>query len=99
MTRAPPALLRLAAMLVAALPVLAVFATAQAGLKCPEEAGAHASDYLAFFVLVAWACMWARMARIALAKQGGGDAAFYRTKLATARFFFAKVPGRRASSI
>jgi alkylation response protein AidB-like acyl-CoA dehydrogenase len=70
---------------------------AQAGLKDPEEAGAAASDYLAFFALVAQAYMWARMARIALAKQGGSDAAFYRTKLATARFFFAKVLPQQAA--
>ena len=43
--------------------------------------------------------MWARMPWIALAKQGGDDVAFYQTKLATARFFFAKVPSRPASSI
>jgi hypothetical protein len=70
---------------------------AQAGLKDPEEAGAAASDYLAFFALVAQAYVWARMARIALAKQGGSDAAFYRTKLATARFFFAKVLPQQAA--
>ena len=40
--------------------------------------------------------MWARMPWIALAKQGGDDVAFYQTKLATARFFFAKVLPQQA---
>src|SRR5262249_14193851 len=35
---------------------------AQAGLRDAEEAGAAASDYLAFFALTAQAYMWARMA-------------------------------------
>ncbi len=70
---------------------------AQAGLKDPEEAAAAASDYLAFFALVAEAYMWARMARLALKKQAGEDAGFYQAKLATARFFFARVLPRQAA--
>ncbi|MEM7022650.1 MAG: acyl-CoA dehydrogenase C-terminal domain-containing protein [Pseudomonadota bacterium] len=66
---------------------------AQQGLKNPDEAGAASSDYLRLFALVAMAYMWAGMAEIALAKleQGTGDAAFYEAKLATARFFMAKM--------
>jgi hypothetical protein len=64
---------------------------AQAGLKDPEEAGAAASDYLSFFALVAQAYMWARMARVALAQREGAEAGFYKAKLATARFFMARV--------
>jgi len=70
---------------------------AQAGLSDPEEAGAAASDYLEFFALVAQAYMWARMARVALAKQSGADGAFYKAKLATARFFFARILPRQAA--
>jgi hypothetical protein len=33
---------------------------------------------------------WARMARVALDKQGSGDS-FYATKLQTARFYFARL--------
>jgi hypothetical protein len=37
-----------------------------------------------------FAYFWARMAKIALAKQGSGDP-FYTAKLHTARFYFAKL--------
>ena len=65
---------------------------AQSGLKDPEEAGAAASDYLRFFALVALGYMWARMAKEALARKGGGaNGAFYDAKLATARFYMSRV--------
>src|SRR5262249_28167285 len=70
---------------------------AEAGLNDPEEAGAAASDYLAFFALVAKAYMWARMARIALAGQAGGGGGFYQAQLATARFFFAPLLPQQAT--
>jgi alkylation response protein AidB-like acyl-CoA dehydrogenase len=62
---------------------------AQAGLKDPTEGGAAASEYLRLFALTALAYMWVRMAKAALARPG--DAEFARTKLATARFFMARV--------
>jgi hypothetical protein len=37
-----------------------------------------------------FAYFWARMAKVALDRQSGGDP-FYRAKLATARFYFAKL--------
>ena len=64
---------------------------AQQGLKDPEEAGAAASDYLRLFALTALAFMWARMARVALDKQEGERAAFYKAKLATARFYMTRL--------
>jgi hypothetical protein len=70
---------------------------AQAGLKDAEEAGAAASEYLAFFALTAEAYMWARMARVALAQPEGPDSAFYKAKLATARFFMARVLPQQAA--
>ena len=81
------------------LPLLKAFArlqqttawVAQQGLRDPEEAGAAASDYLRLFALVAIAYMWARMARIALDKQDGNEAEFYRAKLATARFYMTRL--------
>ena len=68
---------------------------AQQGLKDPEEPAAAASDYLGLFALVAVGWMWARMAQAALAKLDGMQAddpgaAFYRAKLAAARFFMAR---------
>ncbi len=66
---------------------------AQAGMRDPEEAGAAATDYLRLFGLVALGYLWARMAKIAAAKlpQANGDAAFYKAKLTTARFFFDRI--------
>ena len=64
---------------------------AQAGLKDPEEVGAAASDYLRLFGLAAMAYMWARMARVSLDRLEGENAAFYRAKLATGRFFMTRL--------
>jgi 3-(methylsulfanyl)propanoyl-CoA dehydrogenase len=67
---------------------------AEQGLRDPEEAGAAASDYLRLFGLVALGYMWARMVEVASAKlaQGGGaEREFYAAKLATARFFMARL--------
>jgi alkylation response protein AidB-like acyl-CoA dehydrogenase len=64
---------------------------AQAGLKDPEEAAAAANDYLNFFALTAQAYLWARMARIALAKGDNDPAGFYKAKLMTARFFMVRL--------
>ncbi len=60
---------------------------AQESLKNPDQAGAAATDYLHLFGYVALGFLWARMAKVALAKRGGADAAFYEAKLATARFY------------
>ena len=59
------------------------------GQRDAEQAAAAASDYLRLFGLVALAFMWAWIAKTAHAKlaDGGDDAAFYQSKLATARFF------------
>ncbi|MDJ0948132.1 MAG: acyl-CoA dehydrogenase C-terminal domain-containing protein [Alphaproteobacteria bacterium] len=64
---------------------------AQNGLRDPEEAGAAAVDYLRLFALVAMGWMWARMAKLALARQDGDEAAFYKAKLATGRFFMTRI--------
>jgi alkylation response protein AidB-like acyl-CoA dehydrogenase len=67
---------------------------AQAGLRDPNEAAAAATDYLRLFALVAMAWMWARMAQVAkekLAAGANGDARFYEAKIATARFFMARM--------
>jgi butyryl-CoA dehydrogenase len=69
----------------------AVMHLAVAGLKDAEEAGAGATDFLKLFALTALAFVWARSAKIALANQDGDEAQFYKAKLATARFFFARV--------
>ncbi|MNO82728.1 Acyl-CoA dehydrogenase, short-chain specific [compost metagenome] len=55
----------------------------------PNEIGAASVEYLHAFGYVAYAYMWALMARAAQA--GEGDEAFYAGKLGTARFYFARL--------
>ncbi len=62
----------------------------QNGLANPDEAGAASTDYLHLFGLTAFAYMWAMMAEKALQNQGN-EPGFYATKLATGRFFLARV--------
>ncbi|RKP58912.1 acyl-CoA dehydrogenase C-terminal domain-containing protein [Pararobbsia silviterrae] len=67
--------------------------TMEIGMKAmanPDEVGAAAVPYLRVAGHVVFAYFWARMARIALDKQASGDP-FYKAKLATARFYFAKL--------
>ena len=72
---------------------LATGLIAEKGLRDPEEAGAAATEYLRLFGLVALGFMWARAAQVALDKlpDAGGEAAFYRGKLTTARFYMERV--------
>ena len=60
------------------------------GMQNPDEVGAAAVDYLRVVGHMVYAYFFARMAKIALEKQGSGDK-FYTAKLATARFYFAKL--------
>src|SRR5262249_45818382 len=62
---------------------------AERGLRSPDEAAAVAYDYLRLMGLVAQGYMWARIAQLARGEldRGAPDAAFYRSKIATARFF------------
>ncbi len=67
--------------------------TTELGMKAmgnADEVGAAAVDYLRVCGHLVFAYFWARMAKVALAKQGSGDP-FYTAKLATARFYFAKL--------
>ena len=67
--------------------------TMELGMKAmgnADEVGAAAVDYLRICGHLTFAYFFARMARIALAKKDSGDP-FYTAKLATARFYFAKL--------
>jgi len=59
-------------------------------MKNPEEATAAAVPYQRVVGHMVYAYFWAKMAKVALAKQSSGDG-FYTAKLATARFYFAKL--------
>ena len=75
--------------------------TTEIGMKAfqnPDEVGAAAVDYLRVVGHLVFAYFWARMAKIALAKQDSGDP-FYTAKLATARFYFAKLLPETAALI
>jgi hypothetical protein len=63
-----------------------------------DEVGAAAVDYLRVIGHLSFAYFWARMAKIALLKQDSGDP-FYTAKLATARFYFAKLLPETAALI
>src|SRR5690242_3864601 len=64
---------------------------AQKGMGDPDEAGAAASEYLRAFGLVAMGYLWTRIAEASLAKVSGDEAMFYQGKVATARFYTARV--------
>jgi alkylation response protein AidB-like acyl-CoA dehydrogenase len=67
--------------------------TTELGMKAfgnADEVGAAAVDYLRVLGHLAFAYFWARMAKVALEKKNTGDP-FYTAKLATARFYFAKL--------
>lgn len=61
----------------------------QNGMKNPNAALAGSYDFMHLFGHVCLGLMWARMARAAHAalEAGGSDEAFYKTKLATGRFY------------
>lgn len=69
----------------------------EVGMKAfanPEEAGAAAVDYLRVVGHLVFAYFWAKMARVALDRiKADGDQVdpFYTTKLAVARFYFARL--------
>jgi len=60
------------------------------GMQNPDEVGAAAVDYLRVVGHLVYAYFFAQSAKIALEKQASGDT-FYKAKLATARFYFAKL--------
>jgi alkylation response protein AidB-like acyl-CoA dehydrogenase len=55
----------------------------------PDEIGAASAPYLRLMGHLCFAWMWARMAAVAIEKQN--DDVFYRNKLASARFYVAKL--------
>jgi hypothetical protein len=75
--------------------------TTEIGMKAmgnADEVGAAAVDYLRVCGHLVFAYFWARMAKVALAKKDSGDP-FYTAKLATARFYYAKLLPETASLI
>jgi butyryl-CoA dehydrogenase len=73
---------------------------AQEAMKNPNQAGAAATDYLHLFGYTAFAYLWARMAKVALAalpSATGDEKAFYEAKLATARFYVQRMLPRHSA--
>jgi hypothetical protein len=72
---------------------------AQNGLKNPDNAGAASVDYLRLFGLTVIGWLWARQAKAAMAKLATkpANAAFYETKLASARFWMERLMPDTAS--
>ena len=79
--------------------------TMEIGMKAfgsQDEAGAAAVDYLRVVGHLVYSYFWAKMARLALEKvKADGDSVepFYVSKLATARFYFAKLQPETAGLI
>jgi hypothetical protein len=74
--------------------------TMEIGMKAmgnPDEAGAAAVDYLRVIGHLVLSYFWARMAHVALAHED--ESPFYPSKLATARFYFAKLQPETAMLI
>jgi butyryl-CoA dehydrogenase len=76
---------------------------ATASLENPDQAGAASSDYLHLFGHAAFAYLWARMAKVALARLAGGasgdERAFYDAKLRTARFYVQRLLPRSGAHL
>jgi len=75
--------------------------TMEIGMKAfqnPDEVGAAAVPYLRVVGHLVYAYFFAQMAKIALEKQDSGDN-FYKSKLATARFYFARLLPETATLI
>ena len=66
---------------------------AQHGMQNPNDAGAGAVDYLRMMGIVMVGWMWARMAKLALAKLAAGDGnkALYEAKLVNARYWMERM--------
>ncbi len=64
---------------------------ATAGRENPDHVGAAAVDYLHIFGLVTVAWMWTKMAITAIEQDPDGADEFYQGKIATARFYMAKL--------
>ncbi|MAR56108.1 MAG: acyl-CoA dehydrogenase [Rickettsiales bacterium] len=71
---------------------------AQNGLSNPNQAGAGAVEYQRLFALVMLGFIWAKQAKIALEKRDENPE-FYDSKLATARFYFARILPQTAALI
>lgn len=64
-----------------------------AAMKNPDEVGAASVDYLMYSGYACLAYFWADMARVAVEKLAAGtdEESFYKAKIQTARFYFARI--------
>ena len=72
-----------------------------AAMKDREEVGAASVDYLMYSGYACLAYFWADMARVAAEKiaAGDGDQAFYKAKLQTAQFYYARILPRTRTHV
>ena len=63
------------------------------GMQNPNDAGAGAVDYLRMMGIVVTGWMWARMAKVALARleSGEGNKALYEAKLVNAQYWMERM--------
>ncbi len=66
---------------------------AQRAARNPDETGAASMDYLQLtgYLCLAWCWAWMASVSAAALKSGNSEAAFHKSKLATARFYFQRI--------
>ena len=66
---------------------------AQRAARNPDETGAASTDYLQLtgYLCLAWCWAWMASVSAAALKSGSSEAAFHKSKLATARFYFQRI--------
>ena len=66
---------------------------AQRAARNPDETGAASMDYLQLtgYLCLAWCWAWMASVSAAALKAGSSEAAFHKSKLATARFYFQRI--------
>ena len=66
---------------------------AQRAARNPDETGAASMDYLQLtgYLCLAWCWAWMASVSAAALKSGSSEAAFHKSKLATARFYFQRI--------
>jgi 3-(methylsulfanyl)propanoyl-CoA dehydrogenase len=67
----------------------------------PDETGAASMDYLQLtgYLCLAWCWAWMASVSAAALRAGTADAAFHRTKIATARFYFQRILPRAGAHL
>ena len=66
---------------------------ARRAARNPDETGAASTDYMQLtgYLCLAWCWAWMAAVSVAALRAGTGDAAFHKSKISTARFYFQRI--------